>query len=118
MLWATSKDYEKLVGEKLGWSRVPAGKRTSTYSIPEYQKASAAFGPQTLKAIESADPENPGVQARPTVGVQFVDIPEFQDLGTKVSQDIAAAIAGRGTVDEALAKGQKLAEEVATKYQK
>jgi sorbitol/mannitol transport system substrate-binding protein len=118
MLWATSKDYEKLVGEKLGWPRVPAGKRTSTYAIPEYQKASAAFGDTTLKAIEEADPENPGVQARPTVGVQFVDIPEFQDLGTKVSQDIAAAIAGQGTVDEALAKGQKLADDVAQKYQK
>jgi sorbitol/mannitol transport system substrate-binding protein len=117
MLWATGKDYEKLVGSKLGWSRVPAGKRTSTYSIPEYKKAAAAFGPQTLKAIESADPENPGVQPRPTVGVQFVDIPEFQDLGTKVSQDIAAAIAGQGTVDDALAKGQKLAEDVAKKYQ-
>jgi sorbitol/mannitol transport system substrate-binding protein len=117
MLWASSKDYEKLVGEKLGWSRVPAGKRESTYSIPEYKKAAAAFGDMTLRAIEEADPENPGVQPRPTVGVQFVDIPEFQDLGTKVSQDIAAAIAGRGTVKEALDKGQKLAEDVASKYQ-
>src|SRR5215207_2343683 len=27
ILWASSKDYEKLVGEKLGWSRLPAGKR-------------------------------------------------------------------------------------------
>ena len=106
MLWASSKDYEKLVGSKLGWSRVPAGKRESTYSIPEYKEASAAFGPQTLQAIEEADPEDPGVQPRPTVGVQFVDIPEFQDLGTKVSQDIAAAIAGRGSVDDALSKGQ------------
>lgn len=117
MLWATSKDYEKLVGQKLGWARVPAGKRKSTYSIPEYKKASAAFGQQTLQAIEEANPENPGVQPRPTVGVQFVDIPEFQDLGTKVSQDIAAAIAGRGTVDDALNKGQTLAEQVAKKYQ-
>ena len=57
------------------------------------------------------------MQPRPTVGVQFVAIPEFQDLGTKVSQDIAAAIAGRGTVDEALDKGQKLAEDVAKEYQ-
>ena len=118
MLWASSKDYEKLVGEKLGWSRVPAGKRASTYPIPEYKKAAAAFGPQTLQAIEEANPEDPGVQPRPTVGVQFVDIPEFQDLGTKVSQDIAAAIAGRGTVDDALTKGQTLAEDVAKKYQK
>ena len=117
MLWATSKDYEKLVGDKLGWSRVPAGKRASTYEIPEYKKAAAAFGPQTLQAIEEANPEDPGVQPRPTVGVQFVDIPEFQDLGTKVSQDIAAAIAGRGTVDDALNKGQTLAEDVAKKYQ-
>jgi sorbitol/mannitol transport system substrate-binding protein len=117
MLWASSKDYEKLVGEKLGWARVPAGKRKSTYSIPEYKKAAAAFGPQTLQAIEEANPENPGVQPRPTVGVQFVDIPEFQDLGTKVSQDIAAAIAGRGTVADALAKGQASAETVAKKYQ-
>ena len=117
MLWASSKDYEKLVGSKLGWSRVPAGKRTSTYSIPEYKKAAAAFGPATLQSIEEADPVNPGVQPRPTIGVQFVDIPEFQDLGTKVSQDIAAAIAGRATVDDALTKGQAAAEKVAKNYQ-
>jgi len=117
MTWASSKDYEKLVGQKLGWPRVPAGKRKSTYSIPEYKKAAAAFGPQTLQAIEEANPEDPGVQPRPTVGVQFVAIPEFQDLGTKVSQDIAAAMAGRGTVQEALAKGQKAADAVAQKYQ-
>ncbi len=49
--------------------------------------------------------------------MQFVAIPEFQDLGTKVSQDIAAVMAGNGTVKEALDKGQQLAEEVATKYQ-
>jgi len=117
-LWATSKDYENLVGEKLGWSRVPAGKRASTYEIPEYKKASAAFGEMTLKSIEEANPVDPGVQPRPTIGVQFVDIPEFQDLGTKVSQDIAAAIAGRGTVDDALNKGQALAEQdVTKKYQ-
>ncbi|MEP7331234.1 MAG: sugar ABC transporter substrate-binding protein, partial [Terracoccus sp.] len=32
--WASGKDYENLVGTKLGWSRVPAGKRASTYEIP------------------------------------------------------------------------------------
>ena len=118
MLWASSKDYEQLVGEELGWARVPAGKRESTYQIPEYQDAAAAFGEMTLNAIKEADPTDPGVQPRPTVGVQFVAIPEFQDLGTKVSQDIAAALAGRGTVEEALDTGQQLAEEVAAEYQK
>jgi sorbitol/mannitol transport system substrate-binding protein len=117
MLWASSKDYEKLVGQKLGWARVPAGKRASTYELPEYKKAAAAFGGITLKAIEEADPVNPGVQPRPTVGVQFVAIPEFQDLGTKVAQQVSAAIAGKTSVDAALNDGQKLAEVVAKKYQ-
>jgi sorbitol/mannitol transport system substrate-binding protein len=116
--WATSKEYEKLVGEKLGWSRLPAGKRTSTYNIPEYKESAAAFADITLKAIEEADPANPGVQPRPAIGVQFVGIPEFADLGTKVSQEVAAAIAGSTTVDKALADGQKLAEDVAKKYGK
>jgi sorbitol/mannitol transport system substrate-binding protein len=51
------------------------------------------------------------------VGVQFVAIPEFQDLGTKVAQQVSAAIAGKTSVDAALADGQKLAEAVAKKYQ-
>ncbi|MGW5467964.1 ABC transporter substrate-binding protein [Streptomyces chartreusis] len=117
MLWASSKEYEKTVGEKLGWSRIPAGKRASTYELPEYQKAAASFGDITLKSIEQADPANPGLQPRPTVGVQYVAIPEFQDLGTKVTQEISAAIAGKTSVDKALNDGQKLAEEVAKNYQ-
>ncbi|XVU25952.1 ABC transporter substrate-binding protein [Actinoplanes sp. CA-054009] len=114
--WATSKDYEQLVGKQLGWSRVPSGKRTSTYSIPEYKESAAAFADITLGSIEHADPTNPGVQPRPALGVQFVGIPEFADLGTKVSQEVSAAIAGSSTVDKALADGQKQAEDVAKKY--
>ncbi|MFC4463061.1 ABC transporter substrate-binding protein [Streptomyces xiangluensis] len=115
MLWASSKEYEELVGEELGWSRVPAGKRASTYANAEYAKASAAFGDVTLQSIQQANPADPGVQARPTVGIQFVAVPEFQDLGTKVTQEISAAIAGKTSVDKALSEGQKLAEEVAKK---
>ncbi|MEV0637005.1 sugar ABC transporter substrate-binding protein [Streptomyces sp. NPDC050619] len=118
MLWASSKKYENLVGNKLGWARVPAGKRASTYEIPQYKKAAASFGDITLKSIEGADPANPGVQPRPTVGIQYVAIPEFQDLGTKVTQEISAAIAGKTSVDKALNDGQKLAEDVAKTYQK
>ncbi|KPI03560.1 extracellular solute-binding protein family 1 [Actinobacteria bacterium OK074] len=118
MLWASSKQYEKLVGEKLGWARVPSGKRASTYDIPQYQKAAGSFGDITLKSIEGADPSDPGVQPRPTVGIQYVAIPEFQDLGTKVTQEISAAIAGKTSVDTALNDGQKLAEDVAKNYRK
>lgn len=116
-LWATSKDYEKTVGQELGWSRVPSGKRASTYEIPEYKEAAGDFGPLTLEAIQNADPTNPGVQPRPTVGVQYVTIPEFQDLGTKVSQSISATLTGKGSVKEALDAGQAEAETVAKKYQ-
>jgi sorbitol/mannitol transport system substrate-binding protein len=116
--WATGKDYEKLVGDKLGWSRLPAGKRQSTYAIPQYKDSAKSFADTTLGAIQEADPTNPGLQPRPAIGVQFVDIPEFADLGTKVSQEVAACIAGSSTVEQALANGQKLAEDVAKKYRK
>jgi polyol transport system substrate-binding protein len=115
--WASGKDYLKLNGSKLGWAGVPAGTRNSLYENPDYQKAAAAFYKQTQTAISSADPKNPGVQPRPTIGIQFVDIPEFTDLGTKVSQSISSAIAGQMSVEQALAQGQQLAAQVATKYQ-
>jgi sorbitol/mannitol transport system substrate-binding protein len=116
MLWASSKDYENLVGQQLGWARLPSGKRASTYTNPDYQKAAAAFGDLTLKSIQGADPANPGVQPRPTVGVQYVAIPEFTDVATKISQDISAAIAGDGDVGPALENGQKLAQTAGDKY--
>lgn len=114
--WASGKGYEELVGEKLGWARVPAGKRTSTYENADYLKVAGPFAKATEEAIAGADPRDPGVQPRPTLGIQFVDIPEFPDLGTKVSQEIASAIAGRTSVDAALDKSQQLAEKVAAQY--
>jgi len=114
--WATSKDYENLVGQKLGWSRVPSGKRTSTYSNPDYKSSAKAFADVTLGSIEHANPQNPGVQPRPALGVQYVGIPEFADLGTKVSQEVSAAIAGSTTVEKALTDGQKQAQDVAKNY--
>ncbi|GAA3125524.1 sorbitol/mannitol transport system substrate-binding protein [Kribbella aluminosa] len=114
--WASGKDYENLVGQKVGWSNVPAGKRASTYQNPEYLKSAAAFAEPTRSAIEHADPNNPGTQPRPAPGIQFVDIPEFPDLGTQVSQDVSSAIAGKTSVDDALKQGQKLAGDVAERY--
>ena len=114
--WASGKDYEKLVGRELGWSRVPAGKRASTYQIPEYIDQSKAFAAPTLDAIKSADPLNPGVQPRPASGIQFVDIPEFPGLGTQVSQYVSSAIAGQLSVSTALERGQRLADDVAERY--
>lgn len=114
--WASSKGYEQLVGSKLGWANVPDGTRASMYQNPGYLAAASAYAPEEEQAIATADPSNPGVQPRPTTGIQFVDIPEFTDLGTQVSQGISSAIAGGTTVDQALDAGQVLAEKVAAKY--
>ncbi|MER6077802.1 sugar ABC transporter substrate-binding protein [Streptomyces sp. NPDC001833] len=115
--WASSKQYEDLVGQTSGWSNVPAGKRASTYTNPDYVKSAAAFQEMTKEAIEGARPNDPGVQPRPAPGIQFVDIPEFTDLGTKVSQEISSAIAGRQSVDSALEKSQQLAEKISKEYE-
>ncbi|MEH0422330.1 ABC transporter substrate-binding protein [Streptomyces sp. B21-083] len=115
--WASSKRYEQLVGDKIGWSDVPAGKRASTYENPAYRQEAAAFQETTKEAIEGARPEDPGVQPRPAPGIQFVGIPEFTDLGARVSQEISAAIAGRQSVESALRKSQKLAEEISEEYE-
>jgi sorbitol/mannitol transport system substrate-binding protein len=113
--WASSQKYEELVAEKLGWAKVPSGKRTSTYENAEFQKAAPFFEAERT-AIQNTDPKNPGVQERPAIGVQFVGIPEFADLGTTVSQGVSSAIAGQGTVADALAKGQEAAQKVGDKY--
>jgi sorbitol/mannitol transport system substrate-binding protein len=108
--WATSKEYQQLVGTELGWTRVPPGARTSTYEIPEYKEAAAAFAPITLDVMNSVNPKQPGVNPQPWVGIQYVTIPEFQDVGNQVAQLVADAIAGRTSVEDALAQGQKIAQ--------
>jgi len=115
--WATNKDYTKLVGTKLGWGRVSPGTRTSTYAIPEYQSAAGAYAQVTLDSIAHADVNHPTVDPVPYVGVQYVDIDEFQQLGDQVSQEFAKVITGGQTVDQALAKAQTLAQAVGKVYQ-
>ena len=110
MSWATSKDYINYAGEKLGWASVPPGSRYSTYQNPNYQKAAAAFAKPTLDEINAVNVKQPGVQPQPYVGVQYVGIPEFEDFGTRVSQEITAVIAGKETVDQALQKSQGYAQ--------
>src|SRR2546429_2149824 len=114
--WATSQDYIKLVGSKLGWNHVPPGTRTSTYQIPDYQKVAGSFAQLTLDSITHADVDHPTVDPVPYTGIQYVDIVEFQELGTQVSQQFAAAIAGSTSVDNALQQAQQLADAVGKKY--
>jgi len=117
MSWATSKQYIDYAGKKLGWASVPPGSRYSTYSNPDYQKAAGDFAKPTLDEINSVNVKQPGVSSQPYVGVQYVGIPEFEDLGTRVSQEITAVIAGQESVDQALQKAQGYAADVGKNYQ-
>jgi sorbitol/mannitol transport system substrate-binding protein len=114
--WATSKQYIQYAGKQLGWASVPPGSRYSTYSNPSYQKAARDFATATLGEINSVNVKQPGVSPQPYVGVQYVGIPEFEDLGTKVSQEITAAIAGQESVAQALSKSQGYAVPVGQTY--
>ncbi|GAA2341350.1 sugar ABC transporter substrate-binding protein [Saccharopolyspora halophila] len=116
MRWMTNKKFVQNVGAKFGWNAVPPGVRKSTYEIPEYRAAAEAYAEQTQKAIDSAKQENVMAKPVPYPGIQFVGIPEFQDLGTRVSQQLSAAIAGQISVDEALEQSQEYAESVGEAY--
>jgi sorbitol/mannitol transport system substrate-binding protein len=105
--WATSKQYIQLVGQKLGWAQLPPGSRESTYALPQYQKAAGAYADVTLQSMEAANPSHPTAMPVPYTGIQFVDIPEFINLGTEVSQQISAAVAGRESVSAALSVSQQ-----------
>jgi sorbitol/mannitol transport system substrate-binding protein len=104
--WATSKQYDSLVASKYGWSAVPPGSRTSLYSNPDYLKAAAPFANITLQSIDGTDPDHPTVNPVPYVGVQYVDIPQFETLGMTVGQQIAGAIAGTESVSQAISAAQ------------
>ena len=103
--WASSKEYIKLVADDAGWATVPPGTRKSTYDNPDYQ-AAAPFAKVTLAAMQAADPTNPCIRPVPYTGIQFVGIPEFQSFGTVVGQNIAGALSGNTTVDQALKASQ------------
>ena len=107
--WATSKEYVQAVGNhpEFGWGSVPTGQRASTYEIPEFQ-AVAKFAAAEMAAIDSAAPEP--TDLKPYVGVQFVAIPEFPQIGVIFGQEMAAALTGAKSVEDALADSQKAAD--------
>ena len=62
---------------------------------------------------QSAPIDNPGTTQRPGVpGVQYVGIPEFQDVGNQCTEQFSAVIAGRASIDSALENCQNIASQV------
>jgi sorbitol/mannitol transport system substrate-binding protein len=103
--WATSKPYIELVGEQVGWAKVPPGTRTSTYENPKYIEA-APFAKPVLEAIQTANPSDQTLNPAPYTGIQYVGISEFQGIGTQVGQMMAGVLAGQMSVDSALKSAQ------------
>jgi sorbitol/mannitol transport system substrate-binding protein len=113
--FATGPQYLKEAGSKIpgGWAALPPGTRKSTYEIPQYKKAAAAFAKPTLDSISAAPITNPGTTKRPGLpGVQYVGIPQFQDVGNGCTEQFSAVIAGRASVDSALKNCQDIASQV------
>ncbi len=111
--WATNADYHELIASEDGWRAVPPGTRQSLYERPEYLEAADAFAQRTLDAMLAAPIDNPGTTPRPGLpGVQYVGVPEFQDVGTQCTQLFSAAIAGSMSVEDALADCHIIASEV------
>ena len=80
--------------------------RTSLYNNPTTRRRPRRSRSITLASIDSTDPDHPTVNPVPYVGVQYVDIPQFESLGVEVGQQIAGAIAGTESVSQALQTSQ------------
>jgi sorbitol/mannitol transport system substrate-binding protein len=116
--WATGRQYIKDAGTKTkgGWAAIPPGTRLSTYLIPQYKAAAAAFAPKTLEAMKAAPINNPGTTKRPGLpGVQYVGIPQFQDVGNRCTQLFSSVIAGSMKDTDALSQCQKIASDAIKK---
>jgi len=112
--WATGSQYLKAAGPRVkgGWAAIPPGTRVSTYRIPQYKAAAKAFAAITLAAMKAAPINNPGTTRRPGLpGVQYVGIPEFQDVGNRCTQLFSAVIAGSLKDTTALSQCQQIASQ-------
>jgi sorbitol/mannitol transport system substrate-binding protein len=112
--WATSAQYIKAAGThtKGGWPSIPPGTRLSTYQIPQYKSAAKSFAAITLAAMKAAPITNPGTTKRPGLpGVQYVGIPQFQDVGNRCTQLLSAVIAGSMKDTDAISQCQQIASQ-------
>ena len=118
--WVTSPEFARIAAENLpgGLADVEQNTRLSTHANPEFVEANEPYAEIVLEAITTSPIDNPGTTPRPGLagglagGVQFVGIPEFQDIANRCTQQLSDAIAGLISVDEALDACQAIATEV------
>lgn len=101
ILWSTSKDYVKMsLDMDSSGSSTPPGSRSSTYQLPAY--SSVPYAAMTVKTLEGMDFTHPTLQPVPYVGLQYIAIPEFADIGTKMTQLLADYVVDKISLDQAL----------------
>lgn len=119
IIWATSPEYAKLAySEDNTGSTTPCAARASTYAMAGYKDLSYASA--TLKSLTDADVNNPCVNKTPYIGLQYIAMPEFADLGDKMTQNVASFVTGKMTLDDAITKTNDAFNEAAKSggYQK
>lgn len=111
LAWATSKEYITTVGDELGWASAPPGTRLSTYENAAYVDA-APYGPTTLAQIEAVNSDKIlKPSAPPDLPAAYFEFPQWTDVYMPFSQEVAAAIAGQQSADQAVEKIQSTTED-------
>ena len=104
--WASSKEYEELVGAAARLVQGPG--RQARLDLREPRLPRGGLGVRRRRPRRPSRPPTRTTRACSRgrrIGIQFVDIPEFPDLGTQVSQDVSSAIAGQTTVERGAGQG-------------
>lgn len=113
--WVTGPDYIPYAAPIKGWGNMPGPARNSQYEPGSaYSEFAAPFMGVLQKTLATVDGVNgTHYDDTPYTGNQYVQIPEFQDLGNRCTQEFSGAVVGQQTADEAIAKCQQYAEDVA-----
>jgi sorbitol/mannitol transport system substrate-binding protein len=112
MLWATSKEYIELtLEEDPSGAITPPASRRSTYELDAY--ADVPYADKTLETLNMIDFQNPTVDPVPYQGLQYIAIPEFADVGTKMTEWLAAYLSGDMSLDQAIQRTHQAFDEAA-----
>ena len=113
--WATGPQYL----QDAGWSSARRlGHRAARHAPvplrdPRVPGSGGGLRAEDARRDAGRPHQQPRRQPRPGLpGVQFVGVPQFQDVGTRCTEEFSAAIAGQKSVDDALAACQEIASAV------
>ncbi len=112
MLWATSKDYIELSYDADSTGAItPPASRSSTYELAGY--SDVPYAEMTLRTLEQTDFDNATVDPVPYQGLQYIAIPEFSDLGDRMTEWLADYVVGNMTLDDAIRRTHEAFDQAA-----